>query len=523
MKLPKDYINYLTNPINPKPKNKTIKLDLSGKNLPDEQLLLHQRIEKAYTLLGSFRPGYKYKVKLKSLFNPYGQDEPHNNRGSKEKERRIKMMKNYYLNSDFPAAIFASSASSSSRSSHTSHRSRTNSANYGNGAPYNYSTTTSQTNSISGYSSSGSTGSASGKSLPATPSRGPSSCGSSSAGSADGCSSSDCDSLSLNGSMDSRSEAGSTSDGLKDDFDEKLLKIKNQIYFGKIKRIYDWLLKFLVLVCLVAVFCLDFNFEENLGKIKNFDFSKNFWFTKDKYHVYEPFQPQTNIKSDPKNNCSITLGENLAKIPLISFPGSGNTWLRHLIEEISGVFTGSVYNDGRLYDQGFSGEFEDPLSGKVIVVKTHLGNGIHQDEKWPPMEDLMGLKASKGQNEDGLHCIYLMRHPIDTYFSTKAFQHSKSHVGESPTYPDFHSSVNRKNWQLTIKKWAHYYYNTYTNLEKHCSKGIKLVFYEDLVKNPWKLSKNLVTWIEEVNEEESRSGLSKTKTKRRKRSVIEFT
>lgn len=32
-------------------------------------------------------------------------------------------------------------------------------------------------------------------------------------------------------------------------------------------------------------------------------------------------------------------------IALASYPGSGNTWLRYLIEGASGIFTGSIYDD----------------------------------------------------------------------------------------------------------------------------------------------------------------------------------
>jgi len=42
------------------------------------------------------------------------------------------------------------------------------------------------------------------------------------------------------------------------------------------------------------------------------------------------------------------------KTALVSYPGSGNTWLRHLIEMASGVFTGSVYFDENLYSRGVS-------------------------------------------------------------------------------------------------------------------------------------------------------------------------
>jgi len=37
---------------------------------------------------------------------------------------------------------------------------------------------------------------------------------------------------------------------------------------------------------------------------------------------------------------------------LASFPGSGNTWARHLIEQASGIYSGSVYGETSLYNGG---------------------------------------------------------------------------------------------------------------------------------------------------------------------------
>lgn len=39
-------------------------------------------------------------------------------------------------------------------------------------------------------------------------------------------------------------------------------------------------------------------------------------------------------------------------VALSSFPGAGNTWVRHLIELVSGYYTGSFYFDGTLYNRG---------------------------------------------------------------------------------------------------------------------------------------------------------------------------
>ncbi|KAM4547076.1 sialate:O-sulfotransferase 1 isoform 2-T2 [Fundulus diaphanus] len=58
-------------------------------------------------------------------------------------------------------------------------------------------------------------------------------------------------------------------------------------------------------------------------------------------------------------------------VALSSFPGAGNTWVRHLIELVTGYYTGSFYFDGSLYNRGFKGEKDYWKSGRSICVKTH--------------------------------------------------------------------------------------------------------------------------------------------------------
>uniref|UniRef100_A0A3B5BDV2 Sulfotransferase n=1 Tax=Stegastes partitus TaxID=144197 RepID=A0A3B5BDV2_9TELE len=57
-------------------------------------------------------------------------------------------------------------------------------------------------------------------------------------------------------------------------------------------------------------------------------------------------------------------------VALSSFPGAGNTWVRHLIELVTGYYTGSFYFDGTLYNR-FKGEKDYWKSGRSICVKTH--------------------------------------------------------------------------------------------------------------------------------------------------------
>ena len=57
---------------------------------------------------------------------------------------------------------------------------------------------------------------------------------------------------------------------------------------------------------------------------------------------------------------------------LWSFPGSGNSWLRYLIQKATGYVTGSEYEEKKNWPDfpGFPGG--DISNGSAIVVKSHL-------------------------------------------------------------------------------------------------------------------------------------------------------
>ena len=42
---------------------------------------------------------------------------------------------------------------------------------------------------------------------------------------------------------------------------------------------------------------------------------------------------------------------------LVSFPGSENTWVRGLLEQVTGYCTGSIYSDMGLLEKGFAGDY----------------------------------------------------------------------------------------------------------------------------------------------------------------------
>jgi len=63
-------------------------------------------------------------------------------------------------------------------------------------------------------------------------------------------------------------------------------------------------------------------------------------------------------------------GERAPKVALATYPGSGNTWMRHLIEGLTGIFTGDVYRDVAL-SKTFYGSLISIHTRRTFVFKTH--------------------------------------------------------------------------------------------------------------------------------------------------------
>jgi hypothetical protein len=71
------------------------------------------------------------------------------------------------------------------------------------------------------------------------------------------------------------------------------------------------------------------------------------------------------VSSTKSDNNEFNDKENAAKpiAALVSFPGSGNTWLRYLLQQATGILTGSVYKDYGLLKSGFPADCEDARVG----------------------------------------------------------------------------------------------------------------------------------------------------------------
>lgn len=108
-------------------------------------------------------------------------------------------------------------------------------------------------------------------------------------------------------------------------------------------------------------------------------------------------------KNKTRNNCRFINEPNRDAVALVSFPGSGNTWVRGILEAVTGMCTGAVYCDFSLRVNGFAGEAT--RGGQALVVKTH--SDFSEWKKGSEIRNLRTLSGSFGS------AILIVRNPFD--------------------------------------------------------------------------------------------------------------
>lgn len=161
------------------------------------------------------------------------------------------------------------------------------------------------------------------------------------------------------------------------------------------------------------------------------------------------------------SKCKFIKGDDRDPVALISFPGSGNTWVRGILESITGICTGAIYCDISLRSRGFTGEFL--REGSVLVVKTHETRPLWMDD-W----DYHRLQPAQGRYGSA---IFIVRNPLNALiaewnrkvannFTTKTINldsHTeiaeKEWFGENERWHEFVlKQVNR--WRAMIRNWV---------------------------------------------------------------------
>lgn len=171
-------------------------------------------------------------------------------------------------------------------------------------------------------------------------------------------------------------------------------------------------------------------------------------------------------------------------VMLTSIQGSGNTWTRQLLESATGIYTGSIYNETRIFEEnGFKGEIEPMLSGKTIGNKNH------------------GLRhlAEAGA------IILVIRNPYNTLKAEFNRKHTipeetggkgLGHVGHADP-----AAFNTTAWDdFVVKMSARWVRHYHRYISESASKNIplKIVYYENLQEDSVREMKHVLEFLEEA-------------------------
>lgn len=183
-------------------------------------------------------------------------------------------------------------------------------------------------------------------------------------------------------------------------------------------------------------------------------------------------------------DCKIFKTESLCAIAretrtfLASYPCSGNTWMRVLIEQLTGIYTGSMYTDKDLKRIGFEGEGnKDP--SQVVMVKTH--------------EPVIAAKypvASKA--------VVILRQPLEAVVSWVTFRIAKKELKlPMPHAAEIDYETLRARFDSLrdeyLVKWNHFTRYWLGLSDEQSFNGTKLIIqYEELAANPHDVLQNVV-------------------------------
>lgn len=159
--------------------------------------------------------------------------------------------------------------------------------------------------------------------------------------------------------------------------------------------------------------------------------------------------------------------DDFSPIGFLSFPGSGNTWMRYMIQQFTGYCTGTVYCNGLLNATGFPGEcvFPDHKTKACLFYKSHsnVTRELEQFEK----------------------AIILVRNPYDSiraFFNWHYGNISKTKGNDHKAEVD-RSTYNSSKWNSWVKDNLIGWKTSYLVWQRMFANRSLVVRYEDLKEN----------------------------------------
>jgi hypothetical protein len=152
------------------------------------------------------------------------------------------------------------------------------------------------------------------------------------------------------------------------------------------------------------------------------------------------------------------------RVYLATYPRSGNHWMRYLIEEATGIVTGSVRPGAKHLrkpfpwgaystNHGYQGNCRYPEKGEIVVIKTHY-----------PVMPLAPFDLVKS-----IKTVRVVRNPIDSFYSWSVYKNKGQDI-------EFISNETLEKCIRLHKRFQNYWNR----------KGVFTVRYEDLLLHPYR-------------------------------------
>ncbi|KAK4025386.1 hypothetical protein OUZ56_014459 [Daphnia magna] len=167
------------------------------------------------------------------------------------------------------------------------------------------------------------------------------------------------------------------------------------------------------------------------------------------------------------------------KWALTSFPGSGVTWTRQLIEGVTGIYTGTVHgsNEPPIVSTGHYGNWADLNCDCTILIKDHDGTSVNNIPDY--LETTSNLTSNPAWRDYYQHRgILLIRNPIDTLFTYAHYLLSGNDQKGTGTPEDFAGPHWDEHVDYVALAWADHAKRWIQNIKEGT-----VVFYERLLQD----------------------------------------
>jgi len=167
---------------------------------------------------------------------------------------------------------------------------------------------------------------------------------------------------------------------------------------------------------------------------------------------------------------------------LLSYPGSGNSWMRVVLEQATGFFSGSMEINDKEYQGHFPGERFCGIRHSVIKAHPQDFLPYLKDKPIQFKHKMQENKCKRGMITNFTYIIFVIRNPADAIWSQYQLLTNHSHVGRIHK-----SQFNESSWNAFVAKtaldwsmqWTNFVYPLITNTP---AENIHILKYEEIVK-----------------------------------------